>query len=257
MRRKEIITFSITTICICCILALVTSQDAVIKYFTDKGYTLQELLINASLIALIIILLVFNLLIISNKNNHKKQIIIDGLLGDIDRLNHHITKTITSNKKTLEEKINSLNKLTTQKLKITKELNAQIEEQKKEREEYNKNIDKMTHGVQYLYYILNNETELELNKEETLNFISCYKLIDSSFVEKLEQVEEGKITPKEELFCILHRLNKSPEETRLMLNLSKDAYRQLKFRTLKRIKDVKGLKSFCDNLQKQTISTEK
>lgn len=256
MRRKEIITFSITTICICCILALVTSQDAVIKYFTDKGYTLQELLINASLIALIIILVVFNLLIVSNKNNHKKQMIIDSLLGDIDTLNHHITKTISSNKKTLEEKIDSLNKLTNQKQKIIRELNVRIEEQNKEREEHNKNIDKMTHGVQYLYYILNNETDLELNKEEIQNFISCYKLIDASFVEKLEKADEGSITPKEELFCILHRLNKNPEEIRLMLNLSKDAYRQLKFRALKRIKEVKGLKSFCDNLQKQSVSFE-
>lgn len=234
-------------------MALVTSQNTVIKYFTDKGYTLQNLLINASLIALIIILLVFNLLIVSNKNNYKKQMIIDGLLGDIDTLNHHITKTISSNKKTLEEKIDSLNKLTAQKQKIIRELNAKIEEQNKEREEHNKNIDNMAHGVQYLYYILNNETDLELNKEEIQNFISCYKLIDSSFVEKLEKADGGNITPKEELFCILHRLNKNPEEIRLMLNLSKDAYRQLKYRAQKRIKDAKGLKSFCDNLQKQSI----
>ena len=235
---------------ICGMTAAFTNKAVILEWITAKGYQAEVIFTNILLLAAIAIVLVLNFLIISNKKNNKKQIIINNLQTDIDNINKSITKTITNSKKSLSEKIESLNKLVAQKQNIIKELNMKIEEVTNERNEQNKSIDKMTSGVQNLYYILNNESELELNKQETLNFITCYKLIDSSFVEKLEKADNRKITPKEELFCILHRLDKTPEEIRLMLNLSKDAYRQLKFRAMKRIGNEKGLKGFCDKIQK-------
>lgn len=249
MRKKEILTFGVAFLFVCSMSALVISQEDILQYLIDKGFSISNILVNTMLLSVIILAIIFNLLIVSNKKNLRKQLIINDLLSDIDRINNHIKKTLTNNKKTLEQKIASLNKLIAQKQNIIKELNVKVEEATKERKEKNQEIDDMANGIQHLFYILNNETDLDFNKQEIQNFIVCYKMIDGPFVEKIEKADNGNITLKEELFCILHRLNKSPEEIRLTLNLSKDAYRQLKYRTLKRIKTTAELKSFCDKIQ--------
>ena len=51
------------------------------------------------------------------------------------------------------------------------------------------------------------------------------------------------------MLCILWRIGKDKESVMKILGLSKDGYRQLKFRTLKKLKQETSLKRFCDNLE--------
>lgn len=223
-----------STLLLCGMASIVIGKDFMMQ-FIKKEYSFATTLTNMMIFYAIILMIVCNFLILSNKKNNKRQKTINKLLTDIENINKNITKTITNCKKPLNEKIKSLNHLIAQKQNMISTLNTKIDEAKREEEEHNKIIDGMTSGVQTLYYILNQETDLKLDKKDILNFIACYKLIDASF---MEEIDDGEITPKEEFFCILHRLNKTPEEIRLILNISKDAYRQLKHRTLKHLQSI-------------------
>lgn len=96
---------------------------------------------------------------------------------------------------------------------------------------------------------MNGEEDLKLNKQQTEKLLKCYKQVDLDFVYQLEHLSANSLTPKEELFCILYRLGKNKYSIMSILGLSKDGYRQLKFRTLKKIKEVPSLKVFCDKIE--------
>lgn len=248
-KGKDLLVILISILVMGMFYYLVTNKESVLSKLRENGYNQESLLINTLLCAAIVTMIILNFLINSNNKNKEQQLKILRLTEDINNINKNIAQIVANNKKSLNEKICSLNKLVVTKQRMINILNLKIEEVTRIHEENCKGMDKMTNGIQSLYYILNNEKELEFSKQEISNFIACYKIIDNEFIESLENSVAGKITPKEELFCILNRLEKSPEEIQQTLNLSKDAYRQLKYRTLKRLRTSSKLKLFCDKIQ--------
>ena len=115
--------------------------------------------------------------------------------------------------------------------------------------EHTKDIAAISDGLKSLYYILNDEEDLKLDKHQIENITKCYRLIDEDFVSLLEHLKGKPITPKEEMLSILWRIGKDKESVMKILGLSKDGYRQLKFRTLKKLKQETSFKRFCDNLE--------
>lgn len=247
IKDSLVLLISILVISVFCYL--VTNREDVIKRVLEKGMPQENLLINTLLCAAIIAIVILNFLINSTNKNRQQQLEIFRLQEDIDNINKNIAYIVANDKKSLNEKINSLNKLVATKQKVIKTLSLKIEEITRIHEENCKGINQITNGIPFLYYILNNEKDLELNKQEISNFIACCKVLDKEFIENLENTVAGTLTPKEELFCILIRLGKSSEEVRQILNLSKDAYRQLKFRALKRLRPSRKLNDFCDKIQ--------
>jgi hypothetical protein len=116
-------------------------------------------------------------------------------------------------------------------------------------QEHTKDIAAISDGLKSLYYILNDEEDLKLDKQQIENITKCYRLIDEDFVSLLEHLKGKPITPKEEMLSILWRIGKDKESVMKILGLSKDGYRQLKFRTLKKLKQETSFKRFCDNLE--------
>ena len=115
--------------------------------------------------------------------------------------------------------------------------------------EHTKDIAAISDGLKSLYYILNDEEDLKLDKQQIENITKCYRLIDEDFVSLLEHLKGKPITPKEKMLSILWRIGKDKESVMKILGLSKDGYRQLKFRTLKKLKQETSFKRFCDNLE--------
>lgn len=115
--------------------------------------------------------------------------------------------------------------------------------------EHTKDIAAISDGLKSLYYILNDEEDLKLDKHQIENITKCYRLIDEDFISLLEHLKGKPITPKEEMLSILWRIGKDKESVMKILGLSKDGYRQLKFRTLKKLKQETSFKRFCDNLE--------
>lgn len=246
---KDSLVLLISILVISAFYYLVTNRDVILQKLIEKGITKETLLINTLLCAAIIAMIILNSLIYSNNKNRQQQLVIFRLREDIDKINNNITQIVANNKKSLNEKVNSLNKLVATKQRMIKILNVKIEEITRMHEENCRGIDQITNGIPFLYYILNNEKDLELNRLEISNFIACYKVIDKEFIENIENLVVGSFTPKEELFCILIRLGKTSEEIRQILDLSKDAYRQLKSRTLKRLRTSSRLNEFCDKIR--------
>ena len=137
-----------------------------------------------------------------------------------------------------------MNSLINQKTKIIKRQETEIANNSVLKKQYQQEVNDISEGIKFLFYIMNGEEDLKLNKQQTEKLLKCYKQVDLDFVYQLEHLSANSLTPKEELFCILYRLGKNKYSIMSILGLSKDGYRQLKFRTLKKIKEVPSLKVF-------------
>ena len=201
--------------------------------------------LNWILAILILAIGSFDLTIIFVKRNkaHKKH--IQSLLSDFETLKSDLDAKILSSSEPLNNKISSLNKLLFQHQYTINDLNKKITNSNSEMSANLKKYADVAEGVKWLYYVLNDESDLEFNKAQIQQLIECYQLLDQEFVMSLEQTS---LTPKEKLFCILHRLNKEPQQIILMLDMSKDSYRQLKSRTLKKLRNGGVLSQFCDKI---------
>lgn len=68
------------------------------------------------------------------------------------------------------------------------------------------------------------------------------------FFANVEAMNGSAVTVSEKVLCILYRIGKSRNEICGMLNLSNEAYRQLKYRTMKKLKTEPSLALFCDKI---------
>lgn len=190
----------------------------------------------------IVIVALLDIIIFTYQMNQKKKLTIRRMKGDMNEIQAEIATT----KDNYTQKLELLIK------KDQTVINRQKEElaSKNNRiKEHTKDIAAISDGLKSLYYILNNEEDLKLDKQQIENITKCYSLIDEDFVTLLEHLNGKPITPKEEMLCILWRIGKDKESVMKILGLSKDGYRQLKFRTLKKLKQETSFKHFCDNLE--------
>lgn len=199
--------------------------------------------LNWILAILILAIGSFDLTIILIKRNRAHKKLIQSLLLDFETLKSDLDAKILSSSEPLKNKITSLKKLLFQHQHTINDLNKKISKSNSEISANLKKYADVAEGVKWLYYVLNDESDLGFNKAQIKQLIDCYQLLDQGFVLSLEQVS---LTPKEKLFCILHRLNKEPQQIILTLDMSKDSYRQLKSRTLKKLRNGGVLPQFCD-----------
>lgn len=85
-------------------------------------------------------------------------------------------------------------------------------------------------------------------KSNRIDFINGFKYLDSTFWNVIEKMENPSLTKQECLLTILWRIEKTPDDVRLLMGLSKDAYKQLKSRTLKKLRMVSSLERFCNKI---------
>jgi len=244
-------------------IALIAYEYAVVCNFQNDIYSLFNMissflhkdywdkntsLINFILINLIAIVLLADIVIFYIKRNKKNTKKIEDLNYEIKRLFDEINYNKICNKQQIIEITNKLNTLINQKTKIINKQKTEIENSSDISKQYEQEVHDISEGIKFLFYIINEEEDLKLDKHQTQMLLKCYKQVDMDFVNQLENLSNTSLTPKEELFCILWRLGKNREHIMSILGLSKDGYRQLKFRTLKKLKEESSLKVFCDKI---------
>lgn len=111
--------------------------------------------------------------------------------------------------------------------------------------ENKKYLEELRSGLQIMHFVCYEKDYVLSTYQDRKNFITCYKFIDVDFMAKLDVCAA---TLQEQLFCSLIRLNLSKEQLMFTLSLSNDAFRKVKSRTLKKLKDKNDLKHFCDKL---------
>lgn len=216
-------------------------------FYKDNAH--NTTLVNLTLIVLIVIAAILDVAIFTSRKYHQDEKQIKRLDGEIVDLCDEITNNKASNELYIKEITNKWEALITQKQKTIIKQKADLTNASTKQKQYAKDIEDISDGVLFLYYIMNEEEGLSLNKQETEKLLKCLKNIDSDFMDKLEHIYPKALTPKEELFCMLWRIGKTKDSIMNILGLSKDGYRQIKFRTIKKLKEDSSLKLFCDKIE--------
>lgn len=206
-------------------------------------------IINLFLLVLIIITTIVDIAILISKKYHQDEKQIKNLDSRIIDLCDEISSNKVSNEQYIEEITNEWETLIAQKQKTILKQKEDLSNASAKQKQYAKGIKDMSEGMLSLYYIMNEEDSLSLNKQETEKLLKCLKNIDPDFMDKLEHITPKSLTPKEELFCMLWRIGKTKDSIIQILGLSKDSYRQIKFRALKKLKADSSFKLFCDKIE--------
>jgi hypothetical protein len=154
----------------------------------------------------------------------------------------------SDNSKSIEEKSHELNDIIKSKQKIINKLNMKLMNVSDKTVYYTSILQSARRGLSTLFYIMRDEDVSQLGKKDREDFITCYKIIDSDFLDKLDHLDENKLTVQEELFCILYRMDKDSTKIKKILCMSDDAFRKTKSRTLKKLHIDLSLKAFCDKI---------
>ena len=171
----------------------------------------------------------------------RKERFISMLKLQIEASDKKIKQIQEDTNKTFGEKFSELKCLIVQKQSLIDRLERKVNDTSAENDDYMKTISEITDGLQWLFYVMNNEENLQMDKNEMLKFINCYRLLDDAFLANVEAMNGSAVTVSEEVLCILYRIGKSRNEICGMLNLSNEAYRQLKYRTMKKLKTEPSL----------------
>ena len=190
----------------------------------SKLIRLILLIIIASLIAT-----VFFLSILKKKNRYISKIVkqLDNINGDIERLKSK--GNIEFNRQT-----NALQK--------------KLSFKQKQLSGFIKDLDSIQKGIQIFYYLMDGDDYKLTDNKDRNDFIACCRLLDESFVKHIEHLKGERLTIQDELFCILHHLNKKPEEIQEFLGISKEALRKTKERTLIKLRKDPSFKKMADNI---------
>lgn len=205
--------------------------------------------LNLLLIVSIIVVALLDIIIYAYQMNQKKSLTIRRMKGDMNEIQAEIATTKDNCIQELAEVSRKLESLIKKDQTVINRQKEELASKNNRLKEHTKDIAAISDGLKSLYYILNDEEDLKLDKHQIENITKCYRLIDEDFVSLLEHLKGKPITPKEEMLSILWRIGKDKESVMKILGLSKDGYRQLKFRTLKKLKQETSFKRFCDNLE--------
>lgn len=179
------------------------------------------------------------------RNKDKRLKLLELKISRLDYTMYNIKK---EKNKSIEEKCDALKIIIQEKQNALKKIEKENKELSIANSSYKKKTTEISEGLQYMFYILQNEDGLQLGKEERMKFIACYKILDGDFVDKVEHACDCSLSLQEKTLCILYRINKSSTEIKLILGMSNDAYRQAKSRMLRKLKEEPSLKRFCDKI---------
>lgn len=96
---------------------------------------------------------------------------------------------------------------------------------------------------------MRNENISQLNKSERESLIECYRVIDMTFVHRIEKFEGSKLTIQEKLFCVLRNMGKDENIIKYMLGLSDEAYRKTRSRALNKLRNDKETIDIADKIK--------
>lgn len=245
-------------------IVIISFEYLEVSHFKQDFFSLSQLIINSLrssssfqgssfvnffLFNLVILVFLADVIIYLIKRNKKKKQEISSLNYEIGYLHNKINEDKEKDKQLLAKITYELNGIIQQKQLIIQKQEKKLEKAKYDQKSHQQELGDMNEGLLYLYYIITDEEDIKLDKHQIEKLTRCYKLLDKDFINNIEHLSTKPLTPKEELFCILWRVNKNREDIIKILNLSKDSYRQLKFRTLKKIKGEDSLKVFCDKIE--------
>jgi len=162
--------------------------------------------------------------------------------------NNKIERLKSDNSKSIEEKSHELNDIIKSKQNDIDILNMKLTNVSDETAYYTSVLQSTRRGLSTLFYIMRDEDVSQLGKKDREDFIDCYKILDSDFLEKLEHLNGNKLTVQEELFCILYRMDKDSVKIKKILCMSDDAFRKTKSRTLRKLNIEESMKIFCDKM---------
>lgn len=210
----------------------------------EKEKTISRIFVLSLLVVLVLLLLVLLALVKSRRRQTRIMILesqLSALKGSMDRLKQ-------SEEKTISEKIDEYRQLVGRMEGIATELRKKYNKSSLENKEINKDYNQLISSLQVFFYVMQNEDGILIEKKNRVDFINGYKYIDSAFWTIIEQMENPSLTKQELLLTVLWRIEKTPEDIRLLMGLSKDAYKQLKSRTLKKLRMVSSLERFCNKI---------
>lgn len=209
----------------------------------ERDYTL--IIILALLILLTSILIYTRIL--GNKNKELKQ-----AFAKLDNMASEITNLRIVSDQTMKEKGKELKKIIKEKQEEIASLGNKLSLISDENSVYTKKLKAIRNGLSLLYDVMNNEHLAQMNKKDRTDLIECYRILDYTFLEHVETLDDDSLTVQEELFCILHRMNKDNETIKNILGLSNEAFRKTRSRTLHKLQAAPLLKKLADNLAHET-----
>src|SRR5574344_75609 len=178
----------------------------------------------------------------------KKSIRIQRYESQLKITKDKIERLKSDNNKSIEEKSHELNDIIKSKQNVIDRLNMKLTKVSSETAYYTSILQSARRGLSTLFYIMYDKKISQLRKKEREDFIICYKILDSDFLDKLEHLDENKLTVQEELFCILYRMDKDSTKIKNILCMSDEAFRKTKSRTLKKLYTDASMKPFCDKM---------
>lgn len=153
--------------------------------------------------------------------------------------------------KEIDERNESLKKILLKQKRNIKEIESKLSISLKEVTDKEKEFQHFEKGLQYLYYAMIDENISQLDKKEREDLISCYRIVDSSFVDSLNNLSGESLTTQEKLYCIFRRMGKSVETIQTILQLSNDAIRKTHSRAINKLKNNDKRNSFVDKIAKK------
>ena len=170
----------------------------------------------------------------------------------VEKRLRHITADIEELRKRgdleLKEKTAKLERFISADRRLIESLKGKVKEISAEMSASMQNYESVKHGLQLLYYIMNGEEYRFDDNNDRIDFIACFRVLDNTFVDRIENLETGKLTLQEEMFCILCRLGKSSEQILAILCPSKDALRKTRGRALSKLCKNSSLAMIADNI---------
>src|SRR5574344_181208 len=202
------------------------------------------LLIILSVVSFCSLLFVGMTWILRNKNRRIRH--FENQLRTTEEL---IDQLKSSSSKTIEERSQELNGIISSKQNQIDKLRVKLTSVSDETASYSSALQSIRRGLSILLSIMQDENVSQLDKKEREDFIACYRILDTDFLEGLENLKDNKLSVQEVLFCILYRLHKDSAKIKKILSMSDDAYRKTKSRVLKKLYSDISMKAFCDKIR--------
>lgn len=207
-------------------------------------HDIQSLVILCLMVILILMKLIVKLIRLALKRKDR--------IGKLEERNDTLVKKNRKirqeTSKEFKDRLTTLSQLIDEKQKLIQQMERDNRISQEERKGKEQEIADLTEGCKWLFYILNNEEHLTPDKAECHRFICCYQYIDETFTAELNDTSVNSISETEKMFCILHRLDKTPQQICDIMGWSPDSYRQVKSRTVRKLRQRDSLLFFCDKI---------
>lgn len=208
----------------------------------------EKMIFRIVLFSLVVVLVLLVVALLALWKSHRRMTRIVVLENQLSTLKDNMDSLKRSEERTISEKIDAYRQLVGRMESVTAELEKKYKQSSFDNKVKTKDYNQLVASLQVFFYVMQNEEGVLTEKENRTDFINGYKYLDSSFWTVIEQMENPSLTKQECLLTVLWRIEKTPEDIRLLMGMSRDAYKQLKSRTLKKLRMVPSLERFCNKI---------